>query len=188
MNKTNKTKNKIITFRRRAVITSLIVVILAFGGFYLLQRLRNEGQTTENTQATADDDYINLDPATEEDKKAAERNKQDILENQQTNRPAGDKYEVVPVITFAGERDGSIEVRSYVSEVYESDGICTITFTKGSEKISRDVEGMKDATYTRCDRVVVPREDFTAGTWNLVVSYTSPSAEGSSKTQEILVE
>lgn len=101
--------------------------------------------------------------------------------------PSGDKTKVEPVITFLGRRNNAVEVRSYVAEVYENGGSCKVTFTMGSQKIERNVEGIKDATYTRCDRVVVPIEEFDSGTWKVVVAYNSPKAEGTSPTEEITI-
>jgi hypothetical protein len=188
MNYRNLNKKK----ARKYLIPAIFILLLLIGaGGYALYINRNKKSIEAGGKdpSSFDDGYINYDPATKEDKQAAEQNKKDIAEdesNQNITTHNEGKKQVAPTISFAGRRDNNIEVRSYISEVYESNGTCTATFTKDTQKITRTVEGIKDATYTRCDRVVIPLSEFKgAGSWVVTILYNSPTAYGISNAREL---
>lgn len=126
---------------------------------------------------------INLDPPTEEEAKAGDEIKEDIIKNEaeQQQKPTTDKTLAEIVIVDSTQYDNEIEVRAFVSNILK-DGTCTFEFTNGSEKITKTMPATADASSTPCMTLVVPRSEFTkTGTWNLTVSYDSDTASGSSK-------
>lgn len=168
----------------------LLAALLVAGGVLAYSRMRN-GVNDDNSQKT-----VNLDPPTEEERQAADDQKQQSEEQvkKEQQEPTGGDNEVTPVITSAGQFDdpqygNRIEVRTFINGVYESGGTCTATFTQGSHKIERQVEAIQGATTTTCDVVAIPRSEFpSAGTWNLVVRYTSPTSSGSSEVTPVEVK
>lgn len=184
--KTNKYSKK----RRlspKPIVLATLGCLLLLAALLFYRNTRNQTVATQGQSPDASASQINLDPPTEEDLKDNSRNKDDLV-NRPDDQPSDEKKKVTPVITFVGVRNGNVDVRSYVSEVYEATGTCTATLTKDGEKVSREVEGLQDATYTRCDRVLIPVDDFdSSGKWLLVVTYESPTASGSSESKEVLI-
>jgi hypothetical protein len=87
----------------------------------------------------------------------------------------------VPVtVTFYGWRADvhQVMVGGYVPGVVESDGICTVTLTNGTATVSVDAAATADASSTACGAIVVPGDRLSAGTWQAVLSYSSPEHTG----------
>ena len=175
--------SKIKNHKKALVITATTVILLS-GGTFAYYASSTDKNTDNPSEASVDD---NATPAAENTESPDQAKAKIAGESEKSQSQAGVKN-VEPSITFAGERNGNIEVRSYVAGIYESNGTCTITFTKGGHKVSRSVDGVKDATYTLCPRVVINRDDFpVSGDWTLVVSYSSPSANGKSESRIIKI-
>lgn len=175
VSKNKKSKNSLIL--SKPLLLGVILVLLIAGGSYAL---------FSNSKAANDSDgqggTVTVEPKDDEDKSGVDEN---VPEDQDGGGPA-DKKAVVPTIGFSGVRNNDVDVRSLVTEVYESTGKCTATFKKGTAKIVRTVEGIKDASYTRCDRVVVPVSEFnSSGGWTVTITYSSPSAYGVSEPSEV---
>jgi cell division protein FtsN len=185
----NKNKTKLIAV---VGISALLVTGAAIG---LYQKFGNNTASVDTTTADSES-KIDLSPPTEEEKQQAEDNKrrleQEAREQSQSNN--NNTKPAKPVITSAGQYDSAqygttIEVRTLVTGVYETGGECTATFTMGSQKLERRVEALQDATTTRCDAVIIPRADFpAAGTWDLVVSYSSAAYKGVSDPAKVEVK
>lgn len=178
-------------FSKKSLLVVIVVLLVTAG---ILTGLELSGVTdfyqkdSDSSTDTAQQDVetINYSPPTEEEKKQADKVKEDIVKDQeaiQSDNPDqnSDKKSVKPIITSAGQFDGQIEVRSFIPGIYESSGTCTVVFTQNNNKIERQVEGIQDATTTRCDTVTILREDFpSSGTWTVKVNYSSPSSQGES--------
>jgi hypothetical protein len=177
MTKIKNGKSYLVPLLLAIVAAALLVYFFGFR-----DRANNE------SDAPNDSGYINYGPPTEEEKQQAEQNKNDIVnESQNTVDPGAKKVE--PTVTFAGMRNGNVEVRSYVSGIYEDGGECEAKFTNGSHVVTRTVEGIRDATYTRCDRILIEPSEFAVkGTWNLVITYSSNTASGKSSVKEVVIQ
>lgn len=84
------------------------------------------------------------------------------------------------IVTFAGVEpsvDG-VEVDGFVSGVVEGSGVCTLRLTRGERSAEVSREAVPDATTTSCGALVVPLDDLAAGTWEAVLSYSSPTSTG----------
>jgi hypothetical protein len=184
---------KIKMTKKTLLLTTLAVILLAGTGTFAYTRYFKE-ETPEQIQ-TADGGFANLDPPTESEQKAGDEQKQknESQQNQTESQSSGNRS-VKPVVTSAGQfdnaqYDSAIEVRTLVTGIYEAGGKCTAEFTQGSHKITRSVEGIQDATTTRCDLVLVPRNEFpTDGNWELTVTYTSSLANGKSDVSRIEIK
>ena len=89
---------------------------------------------------------------------------------------------VTPSLSFAG-LDGAgthVEVNAYVAEVVEPGGTCTAVLTSGAGEVRTTADAEPDATTTTCAPLRTPVADLAAGTWSVVVEYSSPTSVGTS--------
>jgi hypothetical protein len=187
-------KNKNKTSDKKWLFIAVVVLVLAVGSL-LTMKAADLGPFSNVKQQTKDkDDGIHYKPATEEEKKSTEEHKDDIAnENENETPPAGDN-KVSPFITIAqqfnDEQYGNrVEVRSYISGIIESDGKCTLTFTKGTAKVTWETDATPDATTTVCDTAMVPRDKFSSGgTWSVVLKYTSSKSSGTSDSRSVDIQ
>ena len=124
---------------------------------------------------------VKLKPATKEEKKEADQKKEEIVKEQSQQEappptPSG-KKQVSVVITNAS----ASSVNAYVSGIFEEGGTCSAIFTQGSMSITRTSQGFANVSYTQC-APITPNLS-TGGSWSVVVSYNSASAEGKSEPQ-----
>jgi hypothetical protein len=140
-------------------------------------------------------DGINFDPATKEDNKRAEDNKDRIIENEnqlanQSNSSGTDSKKVVkPTITYAGKFDNQVQVGAYVSGVFEDGGECTAEFTQGNLKFAKKVTAVKNVNSVDCPEMAANSSEFTnKGQWTVTVTYSSATASGTSEAKQLKVE
>lgn len=131
-------------------------------------------------------------PASPAEQKEAEQNKDAIQQRQALQEKHGEtpspstQGSSNPVITYAGQPQtgGQVVVNAYMPNVYEDNGTCTLTLTKGSNKVVKSVTGFKNVRNTSCQPFNVERSELaSSGEWTAVVAYSSPSANGSSQTK-----
>lgn len=120
------------------------------------------------------------------------KNPQDKTQNNQTDTPAtppidttSGKQQANVLITNAGVSNGNVSVSGFVTNVVESDGSCTYTFTNGSSKVSKTTDVLPNATSTTCATTTFPASDLEpSGTWSVVLSYSSSQSAGVSSSKE----
>jgi hypothetical protein len=177
--------------RKTLIIGTVLALVLAGGGVLAYQQTRSDNnpqQVSENPESTTqNDDEINLDPPTEQEKKETEQHKDDLAK-QNEQQPGGNTKATVTIID-ASQYGQTIEVRAMISGVYEDGGTCKATFTQGSASLSKQSTGFKDATTTTCIPMTITRSDFpSAGDWTVVVTYTSAAANGTSGSKTMRVQ
>lgn len=166
-------------------IALLLATILLLGlvGFVIYKNQNNN--TIDSTPIRGNDSV------TEESDKLSNQDTgtspKSVNEKTQTNETTTNTLKSVDVvITFAGLRNDNVEVRSYIPGIYESTGKCTAIFKSGNTEITRTVDGIKDATYTRCDRVQVDKGEFAnSSAWTVIVKYSSLNAKGESESKAV---
>ena len=175
--------------QKTILITSVILVTTAASGAWLLLKNRNSLNSTSTKSSADSKEKINYSPGTEQDQKEADQRKQEIADQQnQSPEPTTGKKSVTPVIVDASQYDNVVEVRAYVPGVIEDGGTCTVTLTKGSLNVTKQSTGEKDATTTRCTNMTIPRSEFKDyGKWNVSLSYSSSTTQGtaSARTMEV---
>ncbi|SHG86796.1 hypothetical protein [Geodermatophilus nigrescens] len=106
-----------------------------------------------------------------------------------------------PVVTDAPVEDTSVAISNaywdpaeaalfaygFVSPVVEDGGTCTLLVSRDGATVRATVDGMADATTTVCDRLVLPGEELSPGTWSVVLQYESGSASGESAPYDVEV-
>lgn len=177
---------------KKTLIIILAVIILTIAGagvaFALLRDSRDNAKPDISTESNTEG--INLNPPTHEDAERVESNKQEIIDREErfNSQSTNGSRSVKPVITYAGQYGGAIEVGAYV-DIFEDGGTCTATFTQGVTKIVRSVEAVRSARSTDCPVMSVNASEFNPkGVYSLVVVYSSPSASGTSDTRNIEVK
>ncbi len=160
------------------IVAALIIVGIGAALYFNSRSPTNSGSGTKNAPTTAP--YVNLQPATEQEKQQSQAAK-DAIAAQQNQTPASSsgKKQVTPVIAHA---DGS-SVSAYVGGVLEDGGTCTATFTKGSTVKTFTSQASANVSYTTCGAMTVT--GLTSGAWQLVVSYSSSTSAGSSQPQTV---
>ena len=88
----------------------------------------------------------------------------------------GSKKQVTPVITNASQE----QINAYVPGVFEEGGSCTATLTKGNKTVTKTSTGFQNVSYTSCAPINISGQLTERGTWSLVLSYNSTTAEGKS--------
>lgn len=181
--------------KRPFILTTALVIILAlgFGGWKLTSNTSDSSKNTDQKSSHSTKNAsseINYNPPTDEDKKATEEHKDQLAEEQKQPAPTptpGDT--VTPVINRVELFEGNIEVSSYVPGIIEEGGTCTITATRGSGKVTKQVTGLRNATNTSCQTVQIPRSEFpSSGDWVFKVSYSSSKYNGTSSSKTVRVE
>ncbi len=159
----------------------LAAAILAIGGL----KIYNDHKTTPEPSTTGASG-VNYAPPTEEDKKEVDQHKADLGDQQSSTGQSSNsqKKSVTPVITSAD----SSAIKAYVPGVFEDGGICTATLTKGSTTLTKSSTGFKNVSYTTCPPMKLASGELSAGTWSVVVSYSSDAAQGTSTSSTIEVK
>ena len=179
-NKATKSKAKL------SVLTGLILLVIAGGSFVAFRYFRHK--TASKDSSPKPTETINYSPASPVEKKESEDNKDRIVDeqNQAQNTPssaAGTKKSVTPTIVSADSHN----VSAYVTGIFEEGGTCTATFTKDSTKNSQTSSGFQNVSYTQCAPISLADGLLSSGTWSLVVSYSSSTAEGASASKQVVV-
>lgn len=175
---------KIKNFSSRTIVISLLVVLLGAGGFFIYTRKDTSELNPDVTEG------ISFSPATENDKQRVDETKQRIVEkDSQPTQQQESRQEVKPLITYAGQYDQAVEVGGYVSGIFEDSGLCTATFSRTGSSFKKSVQAVKNASSVDCPVISVSSDDFnTKGSWNVVLSYESRAAFGSSDPRQIEVK
>lgn len=178
--------------KKRAVIGVAILIALTALGFgaskIVMNRQANKDATGASDNTSQED--INYAPATEEEKQQTDDHKEELAEQQgQTSAPSDTRENATPVITDAGQYDSHVEVRSFIPEIVEANGKCTMTFKQGTLQLVRTTDVLPSATTTICEPPKIPATEFpNTGKWVLTVSYDSPSSRGTSDPWEVEVK
>lgn len=172
------------------VITGLIAILIISGGTFLYSR---NNSSIEPSTPSEQQDFINLDPPTEEDALQVEENKQKIADDEdgQGSQPSpqpGTKIAVKPVITYAQQYGQSVEVAAEVA-TFEAEGTCTATFSLGATSFTKTVQAVQNVNRMNCPVMIAASSEFNPkGTWSVSVAYNSATASGVSDTSSVSVE
>lgn len=167
------------------------VVVLVVGAALLYFLTKDDETPVSTFDKTSTGHDVNLSPPTPEEQQAGNEAKEELTNKDGTPEPTtpSGTAKADPFITFVGQEGDTVEVTGYVGGVFEEGGTCKATFTKGSLTVTADSKGFQDASHTTCTPISVPRANFSqAGTWNVVLSYSSTKATGASQTRPVLVQ
>lgn len=172
-------------------LVAVAVALLVVGAFIIWKKTSSNNSVPKSTEDTAEKkDTINYDPPSEQDKEDVNNTKERLGEEQSSapTPSTNGKKNASPVVTSAFDDGTNIQVMGFVGGVVENNGQCTYVFTKDSSKVSKTTTAQADASTSRCSTLAFPRAELTAGSWSVIMNYTSPSAQGSSNTLNLEVQ
>lgn len=143
---------------------------------------------------------INLAPPSPDQKKAGDFSKQNTVQPSAKQSPSGSDQPPPPVpqtgtskdkvnvtITAANQTSSTYQIRALIEAVV-SNGTCTLTLTNsGGQSVVQTAGVQALSTTSTCKGFDVPLSSLSPGTWNLVLSYDSPTLSGSA-TKSITVK
>lgn len=162
-----------LVIRNRILVFITAFLLLAAGAL----AIKALNQSTKSG-AGSGGSYVNLNPPTEEEKQQPEARKDELGQPSSpppVPTPSGKKA-VTPIITNASQE----QINTYVPGIFEEGGTCKATLTKGSKTVTKTSAGFENVSYTSCTPMNLSGSLTEKGTWSLVVSYSSASAEGKS--------
>ena len=169
---------------KRTLLLIGVALVLLIGGGFAYAQFRDEqpsDQPVVDDTSEQNDDYINLNPPTEEEKQETEANKKALAEDRPSPPPTSNgKKQVTPVITSAT----ASEVNAYVPGIFEDGGTCTATATRGSQIETTSSSGFENYNTTSCAPLKFSPALSGSG-WSVVVSYSSSTAQGKSEAEPV---
>lgn len=193
ISKTKKPSVKIITL----LVTLLLGAGVAYAYFATDIFSDNNSAADSNT---SDSTGINLDPSTEDEIKDGQNAKERILnEDKESTEEPGEpdtentseasKKPVTIGISFAGVVGDQLEIRAFSPTIISGSGTCIATISQqGSRSIVEESPAFIDASSTICQPIYIPRSKLSSGSWNVEVTYSSPTHKGSSGPTKIEVQ
>jgi hypothetical protein len=189
----NKKSKKL--YPKKALV---ILAVLILTGFLVLVLEKtgviNLYERNTNNLPEAQQDAINYGPATEEEKNAAEDNKQRLTIEQQQNQtqpqqPTGDqKISVTPVFGYIEISESQINSNGFITTMIEEGGTCTLTLKKDGVTKQTSNTSLADAQSTVCGLMQISTDGLSIGNWTATISYSSDKYEGVSEERLVKVE
>lgn len=140
-------------------------------------------------------DGVNLERSDAE--KAAseelEKNPEQKLENRQSDTPSAPekspetgRLAVNVLLSTAGIYNGTVSAGGMITDYQEEGGVCTYTFTNGNTTVTKTSTTLMNPTSMSCKTVSFTSDELTSsGVWKVKISYSSPTAGGTSNEKEI---
>ena len=168
-----------------AWLVIIVIILLVAAGFLYLKYGLNHA-TTQQSPSTNKQSSLKSAESTTPNQTNTKPSDSQSNGGSGTTSPTNNKVTVDVTIVDAAQYQSNIEVRAYSSDV-STTGVCTFTFTKnGYSDIVRQTNGNVNSSTTACSELTIPASSFpTTGTWSLVVTYSSDSAQGSSNPQSV---
>lgn len=185
---------KIVSIKNKKVailaicVAIILVVVGGVSAYFVLRRPAGPEATTNGTGDTFN--KVDYSPANETDKQYNDRLKEDLGKEANKNDSTDNgKQSVKPTIVDAGQYGSSIEIRSLISGVVESTGVCKIVFNGPSNNVvTKQVAAVADASSTRCENLEFGKSELPQnGEWRVIVEYTSSLSEGKSEERSFSV-
>lgn len=159
-----------------ALVSSVVILVLAGAGafYYFKHKSDNQPQIDPVTGGA-----INYGPPTAQDTA-------DINNEVNSDQQAQDKYtkpkgkSVTPVIVSYGQTKDGVEVSARVPGIVEDGGTCTLTLTKGSDKVTASKKAVSNVSEVSCGFITISNSKLSPGNWSATVSYSSDKYTGTS--------
>jgi hypothetical protein len=157
------------------ILVLLILSTLTYSAYRYSNKSDNLAQETPTIAQESQN--IDFSPATEEDKLDVDSRKIGHDSSSQPTTPPNTLKTVTPVIV-GSNNSSPVSVRSYVSGVIESGGICTLTLTNSTSTLTAEGKASAGPQTTDCPELSI--ETTAPGTWRAQISYKSPTSQGTS--------
>lgn len=172
--------NKLVTMKKSLLI-GIVLLVLAGG----CGAAAYKHYYPAKAAVIKKNNLINYGPPTQQDKSDTQAHKEALAnqyQQQNNSPPSNSKQIVTPVITNASEIGQQVTVNSYIDGIFENGGTCTATFTQGAIQIVRSDTAFANATTTNCPPFSLKSSEFSpTGRWQVIVTYNSDKASGTSQ-------
>ncbi|MGY1887681.1 hypothetical protein ACI799_20485 [Blastococcus sp. SYSU DS0753] len=186
------------TSRRRATVLGALALLVVGGAALLFLAVRPDGSAAPGggaagasgaTEERGPDAPVQdevLEPLTPTPTAPADNGAE--VDPVPSEEPSGLRSVVVSH-TYAGWDPGTqdIVVGGFVSDVVETGGTCTLTLTQDGVTTSGTADATPDASTTSCGEVRAGGGRLVSGSWEAVLSYTSPRSTGESAVFSVVV-
>jgi hypothetical protein len=170
--------------KNKKVLIVLFIIILVFAVLGTFFAMKNSNNKTTPTTGN-DGNYINLNPATDEERKETEEFKKNLEKQSESGNVSTSQANVT--ITYASFDGSAVSGAGIVSGVFEDGGACTLTLTRAGVKVSGTSTGIADVNKTTCPEISIDRSKLSSGEWTAVLSYNSPKLNGVSQPRSVVV-
>jgi hypothetical protein len=173
-------------------ITLAAALVLAGTTTYILQArddlVTDKDSIGQSSDINRDTDYVNLSPPTEQDAEDVEVNKEKIGDEAKDTQTLPSTGNAIVVVSFAGQFESSVEVSSFVQNIFEEGGECTLLLEKNDLKVTKTQLGQVDAKNTVCPTFYIPVSELESGEYTVSVSYKSSDYSGTSNMTKLRIE
>lgn len=192
--KTKKKQSRRMRERRGFWLPVLILCLIVAGGVFWGYKsgwLAKKDSNNETTVADAknintaelDNEVKNNSPEGEgtnfgsnfKNQAEAASKEQEVAKNE-----AGLKIAEVYVSGGYDVQNGQVYASGVITNVVNNTGTCIYSFTNGSETITETSEVLPSPKETVCASVNLDRSRFTNGSWDIILTFKSDYAEGTS--------
>lgn len=172
--------------KRKKTLVIIVVTCVALGiaggvlAWQLVQSNNSAPQTTNDPPAVND---VNYGPPSETDISEGQDGKKSTYEqntSESNDNTDSSKKSVAVGVSYADMYNNKLEIRAFTNGVIEGSGSCTATATKGSTVITETTTAFIDSSTTQCNPIYIEASRLSSGTWDVVVKFSSNSAEGTS--------
>ncbi|SDH19972.1 hypothetical protein [Klenkia brasiliensis] len=90
-------------------------------------------------------------------------------------------------VTYSGydASASAVVAGGVVLGVVEDTGTCSLVLTRGGQRATASASAAPDVSSTACGDLRVDRAQLAPGSWDLVLTYSSPTSTGTSPVQEV---
>ncbi len=177
----------------KIILVSAAVLLLAGLGVYAFYAKQTDSWPfTQASDKTRDTGEVNYGPPTEQEIEDSQDAKQrgdteeTTEENSNNNQSA---QSTIPVaISSASVIDNNLEIRAFTPGIIEGTGECTATVSNGNKKVTAKSTAFIDTSSSICQPILIEKSQLGTGTWQVVVTYSSPDAKGTSQTVTVTIQ
>lgn len=164
--------------KKYIVIVALAIVVLGVGAYALYQVNQNSRINTDNTAEFQDADPVSAEEEKQQQEFYKEQKEKAAAET--TEDPAQNNTLDVH-FTAVNQHDTTVQIRAEISKLINN-GTCTLTLTKGAEKITRTAATHTGASVSTCQGFDISTSDISPGTWNVHLTVTKDDQKGETHT------
>lgn len=173
---------------KKALIVMVLVGSLFAGALLGYKYLSRDQPSTTGERGINSVDYGG---PTKEEQQAGDKQKEATAKREEINKSSTQGQQSATVsIVDSSQYGEEFEIRAFVSNVFEEGGTCTATLTKaGNATVTRSSATTLSAKTTQCLAIEIPVSTFgSKGDWDMVISYASPTASGSTMAKKVTIQ
>ena len=174
--------------KTRALILTVVALAVLAAGAALLLRPQSNADSAGNSAAAS----VTAGPTAAEAAAATSsapytiKPEPSVVATDAPLRTTTGRVDVVLTYVMFDQPSGTVQASGFAAGVLENGGTCTLTLTRGGEKVTATSAATADAKTTSCG-LLQTTTGLTAGTWGATLSYASGDAHGESASQEVSV-